>query len=148
MTTTQYGHGYSERHHVPTVQEFREIEAAREAAAKENDSRLPANEQEEGKPPAPAKDREGSTSVNAPDHHGLRQRVKSSWSGTHESRQQQQQQDNDDDSDTVADPDDVPRGDDPTQGSGKGGGEAEKERLKAAAGPKDKPTHFQAKGTR
>lgn len=42
--------GYSERHKVPTVKEFREIEAERERTSAANASQLPSNALEEASP--------------------------------------------------------------------------------------------------
>ena len=47
---------YSERHPVPTVQEYRMVEAERERAAEANESSLPKTEADEDAPRVPSKD--------------------------------------------------------------------------------------------
>ena len=114
---------YSERHQVPTVQEYREIERAREEASRENDSNLPQTAAEE----------EAEKSTHRSLFHS---------SSSKKSKDADNEADADDNA-TDVDPDDIPRDDIEPEG-----GQAEKERLKNAAAPKDKPTHFKAKGTR
>ncbi|KDN40023.1 hypothetical protein K437DRAFT_192864 [Tilletiaria anomala UBC 951] len=152
MATYGYGSGYSDRHHVPTVQEYRDVEVARERAATKTNSfaNLPKTAADEQAVPASHHSQHGQPAPPLTTHSdvtkgddGLRQR--------HSRAKGDEEGDNktdDDDSATMTDLDNldkIPREDEP---NGADGGQKEKDRLKAAAGPKDKPAHFKAKGTR
>ncbi len=135
---------YSERHQVPTIQEFREIERQREAAAEANESELPQSAEQESSsgaaaaPPLPVKDHAQSPptpSKSKGETHAPRK------SRTGASQQAESADDTDEE-----DVDNIPR--DADDADAPHTGEEEKQRLKSAAGPKDKPSNFQAKGTR
>lgn len=135
MADHQFGEGWSERNPVPTVQQYREIEAQRLATARANESRLAQNEADEA---APAPAIAGASSIDFPDSNGLRQRksLSSAGAGAFSGPPPKASSDG---SRSVKRDDDIPAS---------GGGKEEKERLLKQAQPKGKANEFEAKGER
>ncbi|PWN47037.1 hypothetical protein IE53DRAFT_275014 [Violaceomyces palustris] len=124
MSSTHHpGEGWSERNPIPTVQDYRIIEAQRAATAAENESKLPQTEQDEKVvaplDPAPALPEKeiGGPAVNAAAH----------VSDGADAKPQ------------------VPRGDEVKDS---GGGKEEKERILKSHEPKGKANKFEAQGER
>ncbi|EPQ29947.1 uncharacterized protein PFL1_02619 [Pseudozyma flocculosa PF-1] len=142
MTSHQVGEGWSERNPIPTVQQYREIEAQRERTARENQSRLAESEADEQAPVSTTAT--GTTTVGAAPaldtgYEGLRQRKSLSSAGEGAFS-----------GPPVPDKGDVAatgvRKDDEVKDAG--GGAEEKERIKKQQQPKGKANEFEAKGER
>ncbi|PWY97616.1 hypothetical protein BCV70DRAFT_208454 [Testicularia cyperi] len=120
------GEGWSERNRIPTVQEYREIEAERALVSHDNESKLAQSESDEK---APGKTTGAAPAIEGSDN-GLRQRKNLNTATSESGAPAPPAKKEDDASDQP------------------GGGAEEKERIKQAYAPKGKANEFEAKGER